>query len=510
MDAGQALGRPDGGGGWWRGYAEGLAAVALATALGWVLFPYAGAVNVIMTYLLAVVVVATRQRRGPAALAALAGVAAFDFLFVPPYFTLGVADPRYLLTFPAMLVVALVISTLTTRLRGQAEAARARERQTAALAAMSAALMRASTREQVAGIAARHFAEVFDAELTLFVPDGRGGLAALGRTGQEAPGATDRAHATEAFAQRRPVLGAPGARDRAYLPLPGEPLPLGVAVLRVRRSPRLAEPEGVRRVEAFLHQLALALERVRLAEEAQSARVRAETERLRSALLASVSHDLRTPLATITGAATALLEGDQHLGAPARRDLLEAIREESERLNRLVQNLLQMTRLESGTLELRRGWHSLEEVVGAALRRLARTLATRSVIVTVPPDLPLVAIDDVLVEQVLVNLLENAAKHTPPGRPIRILATAAEGRVTVEVADRGPGVPPGEEERIFEKFYRGSTTGRGAGLGLAICRGIVEAHGGRIWAQNLPEGGLAVLFTLPLAPLPATSVPADA
>jgi two-component system, OmpR family, sensor histidine kinase KdpD len=186
---------------------------------------------------------------------------------------------------------------------------------------------------------------------------------------------------------------------------------------------------------------------------------------------------------------------------------LDSIREEGDRLNRLIGNLLQMTRLESGALALHREWHPLEEVVGAALGRMAKRLGDREVTVRVPADLPLVPIDDVLVEQVLVNLLENAVKYTPAGSPIRILATGTDRGVTVEVADRGPGLPRGEEDQVFEKFYRASSTGgRGAGLGLSICRGIVHAHGGRIWAQNLPEGGVAFLFTLPLAGTPPAAV----
>ena len=239
--------------------------------------------------------------------------------------------------------------------------------------------------------------------------------------------------------------------------------------------------------------------------------MRAETERLRSALLTSVSHDLRTPLAAITGAATTILESGARLDARVQQELLESVRDEAERLNRLVQNLLEMTRLESGALGLSRDWHPLEEVVGAALARLARGLASRRVAVNVPAELPLVAMDDVLIEQVLVNLLDNAVKYTPPDSPIRIIASATDRAVTVEVADHGPGLRPGEEDKVFEKFYRGQPAGgRGAGLGLAICQGIVKAHGGRIWAQNLPEGGVSFLFTLPLGEKPPASVPADA
>jgi two-component system sensor histidine kinase KdpD len=261
-------------------------------------------------------------------------------------------------------------------------------------------------------------------------------------------------------------------------------------------------PEQLHLLETFASQTALAIERAILAEEAQAAQVRVEAERLRSSLLSSVSHDLRTPLTSITGAASTLLESDGGLTAASRRDLLETISEEAHRLNRLVQNLLEMTRLEAG-VQVKKDWHPLEEVVGAALSHLERLLREHPVRASLPKDLPLVPLDDVLIEQVLINLLENAVKYTPPGTLIEIGASAGDGAVTVEVADRGPGLPPGDVERAFEKFYRGAPeVARGAGLGLAICRAIVGAHGGRIWAENRREGGVAFRFTLPISGTP--------
>jgi two-component system sensor histidine kinase KdpD len=226
-----------------------------------------------------------------------------------------------------------------------------------------------------------------------------------------------------------------------------------------------------------------------------------ERERLRSTLLSSVSHDLRTPLAAITGAASGLLQAPAPAAAE-RRELAETIYEEAERLNRLVANLLDMTRLESGTVPLQREWHSIEEVMGSALGRLDEALAGRRVETVMPSDLPLVPIDAVLIEQVLVNLLENAIKYADPGSGLRVTAGKDEGGVVVEVADEGPGLKPGDEERVFEKFYRGSSAPRGFGLGLAICRAIVTAHGGRIWAENRAPRGAAFRFTLPVEGTP--------
>jgi two-component system sensor histidine kinase KdpD len=229
--------------------------------------------------------------------------------------------------------------------------------------------------------------------------------------------------------------------------------------------------------------------------------VQSETERLRSGLLSSVSHDLRTPLAVITGAASTLLEDEDRLDPVAQREMLRSIADEAGRLNRLVANLLAMTRLEAGALEVRRSWHSLEEVVGAALHRLEPLLGSRPVRVQLPANLPLVAVDDVLLEQVVFNLLENSVKHAPSTTPIEIEARVVrDTELELSIADRGPGLAPGSEERVFEKFYRGDDSRRsgGVGLGLAICRGIVEAHGGRLFAANRPDGGARFAFTLPL------------
>lgn len=233
------------------------------------------------------------------------------------------------------------------------------------------------------------------------------------------------------------------------------------------------------------------------AEAAAQARLAAESERLRNTLLSSVSHDLRTPLAAITGAASTLLR-DRGLDEDTRRDLLETVTEESHRLDQLVTNLLDMTRLESGPLALHREWHPLEEVVGSALARLESRFAGWRVETALAPDLPLVPMDAVLVEQVLVNLLENAAEYAAPARAVRIAAGLSDGALMVEVADEGPGLPPGTEGQVFEKFYRGPSRRRGFGLGLAICRAIVTAHGGRIWAETRRPHGSLFRFTLPI------------
>jgi two-component system sensor histidine kinase KdpD len=301
------------------------------------------------------------------------------------------------------------------------------------------------------------------------------------------------------------------AAQAFYQPLVASGGTIGVVGLRPADPQRFEDPTLQQLVETFAGQAALALERGLLAEQTQREQLEIEAERLRTALLSSLSHDLRTPLGAITGAASSLLETPSGLSDATRRDLLKAILEEAERMNRLIVNLLDMIRVESGALEVQKEWQPLEEVVGVALIRLDVRLRDHPVQVHLPPDLPLVPLDAVLIEQVFVNLLENAVKYTPPGTPIDVSATADGGFVRMEVADRGPGLPPGEEARVFDKFHRapGIVAQSGVGLGLTICRGIITAHGGRIWAENRAGGGAAFRFTLPLSGAPPLNVLAE-
>ena len=308
-----------------------------------------------------------------------------------------------------------------------------------------------------------------------------------------------------AAAQRSPAPGRSISRS------PRRAARWGCSASNRQRARSLTTPEQLHLLETFAAQTALAIERVALVDEAQQARLRSETERLRTSLLSAVSHDLRTPLATITGSASALVEQEAELDGAARRELAQAIQEEAERLNRLVHNLLEMTRLEAGGIRVRKDWEPLEEVVGSALARVEKRLGDRRVDIQLAPDLPLVPLDPLLIEQVLINLLDNAIKYTPAGSPIEISASAEDREVRVAVADRGPGVAPGEDPLVFEKFYRGQEAGgcSGAGLGLAIARGMVEAHGGRITVGTRPGGGAVFRFTLPLAAEPPEVRPDD-
>jgi two-component system sensor histidine kinase KdpD len=468
------------------------------------------ALNLVMVFLLGVVFVATRKGRGPSAFAAVLSVAVFDFFFIPPYLTLAVADTQHLVSFAVMLVVGLLVSTLGARVRDAAEFARQRERRTQALYALVRDLAGPRDPREIAATGARHVAELLRSAAVLYLPGPGPGLEpvadpvpAFARDPREL------AVAQWAFDHRQ-AAGAdtdtlPGGAS-LYEPLLAGHESLGVLGIELLPSVRPLPPDQRELVRALARQITGPLERARLASRADVARLAAESERLRSTLLSSVSHDLRTPLAAITGAASGLLV-DPPPGPELRRELAATVLEEAERLNRLVGNLLDMTRLEAGTLEPKREWHSLEEVVGGALARVERYAGGRTLVAEVAEDLPLVPIDAVLVEQALVNLLENALRHGAAAGVVKVSARVDSGSALVEVQDDGPGFPPQEAERLFDKFYRASG-GPGAGLGLAIARAIVTAHGGRIWAEPRTPTGASFRFTLPLGEAPPPP-PAD-
>jgi len=485
------------------GYVYALAGVLTATAVDWLMFPYFAAANLVMTYLIAVIVIAIRWGQGPSVLASILSVASFDFFFVPPYFTFAVSDAQYLLTFGVMLVAALVISNLAVRIRQQAELARYRERRTSVLYSMSRDLATHRGTVMLAQVAAKHLRDAFDAQVAVFLADAekrvqlqRGELLFFELDPKESGVAQWVFDHNERAGLGTDTL--PGA-SALYLPLACSPGPIGVIALRPKNAAVLLDPEQLHLLESLVNQVALALERTRLSDEAQQAHVRAETERMRNAILSSVSHDLRTPLATITGAASSLVEGQGELNTVDRQELVRCIYREADRLDRLLKNVLDIMRIEAGAVQLSKGWHTIDEVVGAALARLEGRLADHVINTSFPVDLPLILVDGVLLEQVVINLVENAVKYTPPRSTIDLSASASDREVVLEVADRGRGIPAGEESRIFDKFYRGrSAREGGVGLGLTICRGIVEAHGGRIWVENRPGGGALFRFTIPL------------
>ncbi len=480
--------------------------VAACTVIGRIMYPYFDRLDVAMVYLLGVLVTASRTSMWPSLFAALLSVAAFDFFFVPPYNTFAVSDIRYLITFIVMFTVSIVISRLTLRVRQQAEAARLRERRTASLYNLSRDLVRERGTKRLSEIAVKHISEVFDGKVALLIPDDQGLLApAVDGALSFVPDQQEQSVAQWVYEHRQPAgIGTdtlPGAKA-LYLPLISSGGAVGVVGILRRRSGDTFDPEQFHYLEAFGNQTATAIERSFLGEAAQRALLKAETESLRNTLLSSISHDLRTPLSAITGAATTLLQRDVLIDTNSRLDLVKTIQEEAEHLNRIIKNVLDMTRLESGAITVNKEWQSLEEIVGVVLNRLGDRLDEHPLTVKIPGNLPLIPFDGLLIEQVLMNLFDNAIKYSPKGTPLELSAQEDFYTVTVSLADRGTGIPPGEEEHIFEKFVRGRSTTGGVGLGLAICRTIVEAHGGKIWAENRPDGGAVFRFTLSSAGLP--------
>lgn len=490
-----------------------------STALVGVTLAIAGALHVWlslpdpeMLFLLTVMVAAAFFGRGPSLFTAGLGVAAYDFFFVPPVLAFTVADHRYLLTFATMFVVGFVISEFAGRVKRQERDARGREERTAVLYSLTKELSSAKFEAQIAEVACRHAADVFAAHAVVLKAAPDGSLVTLGRSW---PGTSLEAKELEVARWAMEHLELAGLGTDT---LPGSssicaPLRSGSTVsgvlglLTFERRALRAEQRAF--LDVFCRQVAIALERVQFAEEARVAAVRAKTEEMRSSLLSAVSHDLRTPLASITGAASSMRE-DPHLSTATREDLVTSICEEAERLERLVANLLDMTRLESGAVSLKRDWVPLDEIVGSVLTRLEVRLSQRRVQVHLPSEVTLIHVDPVLVEQLMLNVLENACKYTPEGTPIDVTATQERESVVIELRDYGAGLPAGYEERLFEKFHRGSHKGiSGAGLGLAICRAIADAHGGSIRAENAPGGGAIFRIEVPVGATPPNTISAE-
>ncbi len=492
----------------WSGFALAAVLVTAATGLAWLLRTYLSQTDVVMVYLLTIMIVAFRSGWGPSATAAALAVAAYDFFFVPPYLTFSVEQSRHLLTFAMMFAVGLAISSLASRLRRQGRDARSREERTAALYSLTRELAAQVDLDGAAHAVARHSAEVFGGEATVLGRDGNGAVVVEGRSRPSA----DLTVEEMAMARRALECGLPAGTgtetmsDAGVLcvPIPAESSATDVLALRFTSRDKL-DMEGRRFLDAFLRQAAVSFGRARLAEEARRASLKAREEEMRSTLLTSVSHDLRTPLAAITGAGTALRDDDGRLGPAQKTEMVEAVCIEAERMERLVSNILDMVRLEAGGIVPRREWVPLEEIVGSALVRLEARIGSRETRLDLPRELTMVHVDPVLLEQVVVNLVENALKYAPTPSPVEIGARVGAGSWVMEVADRGPGLPRGEEDRVFEKFYRGpGMRGGGVGLGLAICRGIVEAHGGSIRASVRDGGGTVFRMELPLpAELPS-------
>ncbi len=476
-------------------YGWGVAAPVLCTLLDWPLRGVLAPASILMIYLLGVLAVAILHGRWPSAIAALLSAPAFAFFFAPPIFSLAMKDLENSVALGVMLLVSHVTSTSLERMRSQAAIAERRERRASALYRLSEALSGARTVDEVAQVAAHHIQAARPIHAALLLPDAQGRLACSG----EAPQFIDRGQAQAVFDHGADAPLAAQAAKRIF-PLMGAAGPLGVLALEAERWQGLSDPEERSFLDMILNQIAQSLERIRLAEQARLASIQAETETLRNSLLSAISHDLRTPLTRIVGTASALADQDEALTGQERREFTLAIQDEAQRMADLMSKILDMARLASGKIALHLEWHALEEIVGATLTRLDSLLNGRPVAIRLPDGLPLVKIDAVLFQQVLINLIENAVKYTPAGSPIEVSVAWAPHALRFAVADRGPGIPEELKGRVFEKFYRvvPESPQSGAGLGLALCRAIVEAHGGEIGAADRPGGGAVFFLTLPL------------
>lgn len=490
------------------GYLWAIVITLVNTGLGYLMLDRFALANLMMVFLLGVVFIATRFGHGPSILASCLGVLMFDLLFVPPYFSFTVADSQYLFTLLAMLTVAMVISHLMANVRSQAKVAGHRERRATVLYAMSKELTASQSEDEIVRTAVKHFYTEFGSKNVILFTDANNRVVYPKQSPmQESLSSADLSVAqwvldhNEIAGQGTHTL--PGA-DAVYFPLSNKETMLGVLVLLPVNLRRIFLPEQQKLLETLLSQIAQAITRVRLTEQTKSVQLAVEAERLRNSLLSAISHDLRTPLATIMGSASTLLDNRALLEPRAQQDLSQAIYDEAQRMSTLVNNILDMARFDAGKVALNKQWYPADEIIGSVLTRLQTQLTHRPLAVSLPSGMTMLYVDVVLIEQVLMNLIENALRYTPLNSPLELTISTIDNGVEITLADHGPGIPDGYQQKIFEKFYRlhHESAQSGVGLGLAICKAIVEAHGGIIRAQNRATGGAVFSFTIPLEQAP--------
>jgi two-component system sensor histidine kinase KdpD len=479
--------------------------IALCLALGWIAHAFELAeANIVMLFLAGVAFIAMRCGRGPAIAAAVVSVLVFDFCFVEPYFTFAVSDTEYVITFAVMLGIGLLISALASRQRNQLRISQQQEYRTGQLFRMTRQLSELSGTEFLLRTAGNQLRDIFGGEVVIYVRELDGKLVA--RYGEETSIAAMPINRDVAYwvTDNSKIAGAqtdtlPNA-TALFAPMVGSRATVGAIGIKPRDENRFLDPDQVRLFDTCTSLIALSLERDESMLAAHEAKLQIETEKLRSSLLSAVSHDLRTPLASIAGASSTLATAGDSLSPETRAELLASINDEAERLSRLVENLLHMTRLSSGKVQIERQWHPVEEIIGSALTRLERQMVGRRIETHIDESLPMIKVDSLLIEQLLVNLLDNAAKYSDDEHAIDVSAHTDDRGVVLEVSDRGRGFQTGDEERVFELFYRGNGAlidQRGTGIGLAICKAIAEIHGGSIMALNRSGGGATLRVLLP-------------
>lgn len=498
-----------------KGYVWALIISAITSLVASVLLPYFELANIIMLYLLGVMLISIRYGRGPGLASSFLSVSIFDFFFVPPRFSFTVADTQYLLTFAIMLSVALVISNLTSSLRKQAIVANYRERRSLALYEVGKELASALTTGHIVEVSTHHVAKIFNSKVAILTPDANEQLE-VAQTNESSNAALQETTLLDVDLgiaqwtydrQQQSGLGTdtlPSSKI-LYIPLKAPMRTRGVLAISPENNHDIYLPEHRQLLDTFASQIGLALERKHYVEIARDAVISMETERLRNSLLSAISHDLRTPLTSII-ATTEQLKETISTRTNAFK-MLTGLHDQAIRMQNLVLNLLDMARLQSGTVKLNSDWHLLEEIVGSAINGLQTTLQQHRVVVTPMEDIPLLYVDAILIERVLSNLLDNACKYSDAGTTITISAKQQGGQVSVTFSDEGQGLPPGMETSIFQKFTRGKSesTIPGVGLGLSICKAIIEAHGGKIWADKNEKIGTTFTFTLPVKTPPTVS-----
>jgi two-component system, OmpR family, sensor histidine kinase KdpD len=486
----------------WRGVPSSLALVGLITAVGSWVEPVIRGSNLAVFYMLAVVFSALRWERRAVISSAISSALLFDYFFVPPYRSFVIGDGWYLITLIGLLAVGLLISTLVVATREEAAASRRSESHIAALCALTQSLAAETKLGKIIEAFDRHVLATFQRPIVVLLPDA-GGLTVRTPSSESACNKRDDAAAACAFETDQETGYGTGSFSDSkmhYVPLKAWRGVVGVVGIHATDWKEWHSGGRQQLLRSFMSQAALAVTRADLVSKAQQSEVLQEADKLQKALLNSVSHNLRTPLASIIGALNSVLEDGALLDEPTQQSLLETAQEEAGRLNCLVQNLLDMTRLEGGAVRVKAEPCDVHDVIGAALHQLSEAARSRSVSIAIAPGLPLVPMDHVLIVQVLVNMLDNALKYSPGDAPIEIEARLDAGELEIRVLDRGRGIPDQELTRVFDKFFRGAHPGtpRGAGLGLSICKGLVEAHNGRILAKHRANGGTELAFYLPL------------
>lgn len=488
----------------WNQYLKSALLVGSITLFNFLIYQWLEPTNLVMFFLAAVVVSAVWLGRGPSILASLFSVLAFDYFFVHPRFSFAVSDTEYIVTFISFMAVGLIISSSASLLRDQVDQLRQRETNTRAVNALSKELTAAVDLDSVVQVIIRVLGQTFERDVIILLPDGQS-LTQKAATTNFSLKEDEQAIALWAFQNGQPAgrgtqtLSAAAMR---FLPLKTSRGVVGVLGVKSPDQTRYMTQAERMLLDNFANLAALAIERASFAEQAGQAEALRSSERLQSALLNSISHELRTPLASIMGALTSLEEDDssQDFNRETRLELIQSAAGQAKALNHLVGNLLDMTRLQAGAVRLNITLTDTQELIGAVLGQMDDRLRGRNVEVIIAEGLPMARMDAVMIGQALINLLDNAVKFSPSDTTIWIIGAQQGDELRLSVQDQGPGIAEEERERIFEKFYRGNTASKtgGTGLGLAICRGIIEAHGGQIWAENMPEGGLKVQFTIPL------------